>query len=943
MDKIKIIGAKEHNLKNINLELPKNKLIVFTGVSGSGKSSLAFDTIYAEGQRRYIESLSAYARQFLGRLEKPDVESLEGLAPSIAIEQKSVSHNPRSTVGTITEIYDYMRLLFARLGEGYCLKCNVPIRGYTIDEILDRVLNFEGKKALFLSPIVRNRKGEYKKLFETIRRDGFIRVRINGKFIRLDEENPDLDSKRKHVIDIVIDRIKIDIKKKSRIFEAIEMALNKSNGYFILYLLDDDKEILFSEHNSCSNCGFSLPEVVPQLFSFNSPIGMCENCHGLGVVRRFSEDKAIVDENLSIMDGAIRFFGKLHGRENSWQYRQLKALSKKYNFDLDDPYKSISKSAKKAIFYGDDNLEILWERAGKRSYISYEGIANSIYRLFHETNSDENRDFYSSFLEESVCPVCNGARLKKEALSVRINGKNIFELSRMSLKNLRNFFNGLEFSDEGEKVGDIIIREIDMRLHFLNHVGLGYLSLDRKAPTLSGGEAQRIRLASQIGSGLTGVIYVLDEPSIGLHQRDNRRLLDTLIKLRDIGNTVIVVEHDEDTIRHADFLVDFGPGAGEHGGNIVAVGTPDEVINHPDSLTAKYLRGEMGLKCKINNKKKFKRNFIEIKGAKEHNLKNINVRFPIGSLSVVTGVSGSGKSTLIYDILYPALKRKLGLQSEKPGVFYSLRIGDSIKRVLNISQDPIGRTPRSNPVIYVGGFTPIREMFSRLPEARVRGYSAGRFSFNVKGGRCEACQGSGRKRIEMLFLPDVYVTCEVCNGLRFNRETLEIRFKGYSISDVLNLSVNEARELFNAFPGIVRYLNTLIDVGLGYIKLGQPATTLSGGEAQRVKLAKELTKISRGNTVYLLDEPTTGLHFADVEKLIAVLKRLVDKGNTVIVIEHNMDVIKVADYIVDLGPEGGDEGGRVVYQGPLKGILGVNDSYTGKYLMEVCKKDNIIR
>ncbi|MDD2714894.1 MAG: excinuclease ABC subunit UvrA [Candidatus Wallbacteria bacterium] len=932
MDLLKITGAREHNLKNISLEIPKNRLIVFTGVSGSGKSSLAFDTIYAEGQRRYIESLSAYARQFLGKLEKPEVESLEGLAPAIAIEQKKASNNPRSTVGTITEVYDFLRVLFARIGEPYCPDCNIPIKGYTLDEVVERVLSHPEEKAIFLSPVVRERKGEYRKLFETIKRDGFLRARVNGEIINLEDAIPELDKKRKHSIEIVIDRLRIRADDRARIAEGVELALKKGHGNFILRLPDKSEELLFSEHHSCPECGFSFPELNPQLFSFNSPLGMCQRCHGLAYIKKFDVEKAIADPGLSLHDGALRYFGKLRDKKDSWYYRLLSSLAGKIEFSMDTPYRQLSEKARQAIFYGDQKVEITWGKGKERTTLRYEGLANSIYRLYHETSSEENREFYDSFLEEEICPDCRGARLRKEALAIRICGKNIHALTDLSIDKLLSYFRELNLSEEKTRIAQVILREITGRLSFLTNVGLNYLTLSRRAPSLSGGEAQRIRLASQIGSGLTGVIYVLDEPSIGLHQKDNKMLLDTLKKLRDLGNTVIVVEHDEETMRESDFLVDFGPGAGELGGYIVAAGTPEDVIGVEKSVTAKYLRGDLKIESGSGKDLSFKRGFLSFTGAAEHNLKNIDVRFPLGKISVITGVSGSGKSTLLYEIIYKGLKRKISGTGEKPGRFKQITGSSGIQKILNIDQDPIGRTPRSNPIIYTGGFTGIRDIFASLPESKKRGYGPGRFSFNVRGGRCEACQGGGRKRIELLFLPDVYVTCEVCKGRRFNSETLAVSFKGKNISEILEMSVDEAWELFQPFPNVRRYLETLREVGLGYIRLGQPATTLSGGEAQRIKLARELTKVSRGDTIYLLDEPTTGLHFADVDKLIKVLQKLSEKGNTLIIIEHNLDVIKVADYILDLGPEGGEAGGQVVFNGPLPGILSEKKSFTGQFL-----------
>jgi len=937
---ITIKGAREHNLKNIDLKIPKNKFIVFTGVSGSGKSSLAFDTIYAEGQRRYVESLSSYARQFLGKLEKPDVDSIDGLSPAISIEQKKSSNNPRSTVGTVTEIYDYLRVLFARTGEAFCPKCNIPLKGYTLDEIITDILKYEGEKAIFLAPAVISRKGEYQKLFESIRNDGFIRARVDGRMINLEEEIPKLEKNKKHTIEIVIDRTRIKKKDHSRLSEASELSLKKGNGTFYLWLVDKEKELLFSELNSCSKCGFSFPEISPRIFSFNSPIGMCPECHGIGTQSLFSEEKALNDPKLSLNKGALRYFGKLKDKKGTWYYKLLEALAEKLDFSFDTPYFKLSNKVKKAILYGDDSVEIKWEGNGKSSTIKYEGIGNSIFRLFHETSSEGSREFYRSFMQEETCSVCNGARLCKEALSVRINGMNIYDITELSLEKALLFFKDLKFDKQKKEISKLLIAEIKNRLLFLNRVGLEYISLSRNTYTLSGGEAQRIRLASQIGSRLTGVIYVLDEPSIGLHQRDNNRLISTLKELKELGNTVIVVEHDEKTMEESDFIVDFGPRAGIYGGEIVFSGSPKELYKDSSSLTAKYLRNEFGHKELSSWREKKSQKWLKLKGVTKNNLESIDVKFPIGAMNVVTGVSGSGKSSLVYDVLYEAVRKKLLNREFIKKDFKNLSGTNSFRKVLCIDQEPIGRTPRSNPIIYVGGFTPIREIFSQLPASRIKGYKPGRFSFNVRGGRCESCQGGGRKRVEMLFLPDVFVECDVCNGKRFNEETLSVKFKGLNIKDILDLSVDEAYDLFSSYPKVLRYIQTLKDVGLGYIKLGQSSTTLSGGEAQRVKLARELTKISSGDTLYILDEPTTGLHFDDVARLIDVLKRLVEKGNTVIMIEHNMDIISISDYIIDLGPEGGDKGGNIVYSGNTAGILDCEGSYTGLYLKEYLRRSN---
>ena len=932
-DKLIIKGARSHNLKSIDLELPRDRLIVITGLSGSGKSSLAFDTIYAEGQRRYVESLSAYARQFLGLMEKPDVDYIEGLSPAISIEQRKTHRNPRSTVGTITEIYDYLRLLFARIGTPYCYKCGREIKSQTIDQIVDAILNYrDGEKIIIYAPIVRGRKGEFKKVFEDISRSGFIRVRVDGNIVRLDEtENLLLDKQKKHSIDVIVDRVVVKKENRKRLAESVETASNLTDG-LVGVIREDRKEELFSKKLACVYCGISYPEIQPRMFSFNSPYGACPECMGLGLKLEFDPDLIIPDKNLSFNDGAILTMNP----KSSWARDMFYAFSKKYGISEYTPLKDYPPNVYRVLLYGSDD-EMRFEHInldgrGRWEYTSkFEGVIKNLERRYRETRSEHIRKWMESFMKEIPCPVCKGKRLKPESLSVKIAGKSIIDITEMTVDKEIEFFDNLELSDKQKLIAHQIIKEIKTRLNFLKNVGLGYLTLDRKAETLSGGEAQRIRLATQIGSQLVGVLYILDEPTIGLHQRDNSRLLDTLFHLRDLGNTLIVVEHDEQTILNADYIVDLGPGAGEHGGYIVAEGTPEDIKANPNSLTGLYLSKKLQIPMP-GSRRKGNGKFLILKGVREHNLKNIDVVFPLGKFIAVTGVSGSGKSSLVNDVLYPALSNHLYGSKMNVGEYDKIEGVENIDKVINIDQSPIGRTPRSNPATYTGVFTPIRELFASLPESKMRGYKPGRFSFNVPGGRCENCQGEGTIRIEMNFLPDIYITCDVCKGKRYNRETLEVKYKGKNIADVLEMTVEEAFEFFNAIPQIRRRLNTLMEVGLGYIKLGQPATTLSGGEAQRVKLSSELAKKSTGKTFYILDEPTSGLHFDDVKRLLHVLQRFVDAGNTVLVIEHNLDVVKNADYIIDLGPEGGDDGGRIIATGTPEEIAFNPSSYTGFYL-----------
>ena len=933
-DKIIVKGAKVHNLKNVSLEIPRDKLIVFTGLSGSGKSSLAFDTIYAEGQRRYVESLSSYARQFLGQMDKPDVESIEGLSPAISIDQKTTSRNPRSTVGTVTEIYDYLRLLYARVGVPHCPKCGKEITQQSVDQIVDQIMELpERSKIMILAPIIRGRKGTHEKVLENIKKQGFVRARIDGEIYDLTEDEIKLEKNIKHNIEAVVDRIIVKNGIEGRLTDSIETSLKMAEGLVLVNIIGEEDR-LYSEHFACADCGISIDELAPRMFSFNSPFGKCERCDGLGTLMEIDEDLVVPNKDLSIRGGAISTWGDSRMKEESWTYCVLKALMEKYNFDLDTPYKDLPKKVQEVLMYGEpEKLKVTYTKENVTAVYnhSFEGEINNLRRRYMETNSDTMKAEIEKYMSDNPCPKCKGARLKPEALAVTVGGKNIFEFTSMAIREELDFINSINFSEKDKIISSQIIKEIQSRLSFLINVGLDYLDLARKAGTLSGGEAQRIRLATQIGSQLMGVLYILDEPSIGLHQRDNDRLISTLKQLRDVGNTLIVVEHDEDTMREADYIVDIGPGAGEHGGEIVASGTLDEIMSNENSLTGKYLTGAKKVELP-EERRKGNGNFITVKGAKENNLKNVTAKFPLGTLTMVTGVSGSGKSTLVNEILYKGLNKIVNKAKDLPGKFKEITGYENIDKIIDIDQSPIGRTPRSNPATYTGTFDIIRELFSQTQEAKMRGYKPGRFSFNVKGGRCEACSGDGIIKIEMQFLSDVYVPCEVCKGKRYNRETLEVKYKGKNIADVLNMTVEEALEFFENIPRIKNKLQTLMDVGLGYIRLGQPSTQLSGGEAQRIKLAYELSKRSTGKTLYILDEPTTGLHIHDVNRLVKILQRLVDGGNTVIVIEHNLDMIKCADYIVDLGPEGGDKGGTIIATGTPEKIAEAKESYTGKYL-----------
>jgi len=932
-ESIKIEGARAHNLKNINVEIPRDKLVVVTGLSGSGKSSLAFDTIYAEGQRRYVESLSAYARQFLGQMDKPDVDNIEGLSPAISIDQKTTSHNPRSTVGTVTEVYDYLRLLYARAGRPHCPSCGKPITQQSVDQMVDAIMTQpEGTKLLIMAQLVRGKKGEHRKILDQIRRDGYVRVRIDGELRDLGEEIT-LEKQKKHTIEIVVDRLVVRAGMESRLTDSLETALRAGGGVVYVQVVDGEL-LMFSENFACVDCGISLPEIAPRMFSFNSPFGACPVCTGLGSHKEFDEELVVPDPTLSVADGV---FAPLSKNPNSYGMRAITALLRAHDYDEHTQWNRMDKKMQKTLLYGSDE-EVSFQYTNmfgeeKEYNVPYEGVLPTLARRYRETDSEEMRESYEDYMTETPCTACHGARLKPETLAVTIGGKSIADLTALTIREADAFLAEAEkdFSPREAKIAVEILKEIHARLNFLLDVGLDYLTLSRAAGTLSGGEAQRIRLATQIGSGLMGVLYILDEPSIGLHQRDNNRLLATLRHLRDLGNTLIVVEHDEDTMHAADHIIDIGPGAGEHGGEVVAEGTAAEIMKNPASITGQYLARKKFIPVP-EQRRKGNGNVLEVVGAAENNLKEINVKFPLGTLTLVTGVSGSGKSTLVNEILYRGVASRLYRAKGKPGKHKKIKGLEHIDKVINIDQQPIGRTPRSNPATYTGVFDAIRDLFSQVSESRMRGYKAGRFSFNVKGGRCEACRGDGILKIEMQFLPDVYVPCEVCKGARYNRETLEVHYKGKTIAKVLDMTIDEAVDFFQNVPRIARKLEIIRDVGLGYIRLGQPATTLSGGEAQRVKLATELSKRSTGKTLYILDEPTTGLHAADIHKLLVILQRLVDGGDTVVVIEHNLDVIKAADYVIDLGPEGGVRGGTIVAKGTPEQIVEVTASYTGQFL-----------
>ncbi len=937
---IHIKGANEHNLKNIDIDIPRDEFTVVTGLSGSGKSSLAFDTIYAEGQRRYMESLSSYARQFLGQMEKPQVESIEGLPPAISIDQKSTNKNPRSTVGTVTEIYDYMRLLYARAGIPHCPKCGREIKKQTVDEMVDRILMLEERtKFQILAPVVRGKKGRHEKVFESAKKSGYLRVRVDGNMYELTEEIK-LEKNIKHSIEIIIDRLSIREGIEKRLTDSVENALKLGNGLMIVDVIGGE-EMTFSQNFACPDCGISIDEIQPRSFSFNNPFGACPDCYGLGYKMEFDEDLMIPDKSLSINQGAIVVLGWQSANDGkSFSNAILQALALKYNFSLDTPFEDYPKEIHDILIHGTNGEKVAVRYKGQRGIgvydIAFEGLIKNVERRYRETSAESTKAEYETYMRFTPCATCHGQRLKKESLAVTIGDKNIYEMTEMSVRDLRQYLDELQLTETQLKIGKEILKEIKGRLQFLVDVGLDYLSLSRATGTLSGGEAQRIRLATQIGSGLVGVAYIMDEPSIGLHQNDNDKLLATLKHLRDLGNTLIVVEHDEDTMRAADYVVDIGPGAGEHGGQVIATGTAEDIMKNPNSITGKYLSGE--IKIPVPKTRRKPKGFLKVVGAKENNLKNIDVKVPIGVFTCVTGVSGSGKSSLVNEILYKSLARKLNRARTIPGKCKKIEGMEQLDKVINIDQSPIGRTPRSNPATYTGMFDMIRDLFAATTDAKERGYKKGRFSFNVKGGRCEACSGDGILKVEMHFLPDVYVPCEVCGGKRYNRETLEVHYKGKTIYDVLEMTVEEALDFFKNVPRILNKVQTLYDVGLGYLKLGQPSTTLSGGEAQRIKLATELSKRSTGKTIYVLDEPTTGLHFADVHKLVEILHRLTDEGNTVVVIEHNLDVIKVADYIIDMGPDGGDRGGTVVVAGTPEQVAEHPTSYTGKYVKQMLER-----
>ena len=940
-EKIVVKGAREHNLKNIDVQLPRDRLVAVSGVSGSGKSSLVFDTIFAEGQRRYVESLSAYARQFLGRMDKPDVDYIEGLSPAISIEQKTTSRNPRSTVGTITEVYDYLRLLFARVGIAHCPKDGTRIEEQSLDQITQTVLALPaGTKVMILAPVVRGRKGEHQKVFNDARSSGFTRVRVNGEILSLDDEIQ-LEKNKKHDIDILVDRIILGDDVRHRLSESLETALSMGHGLVFVAFADQEREeLFFSEKGSCPKCGFSMPELEPRLFSFNNPQGACPECSGLGSTLEFDEELIVPDTSLSFNEGGFLPFSP----SSSWYQAIFQGLADSYGFSLDTKICDIPQNIFSALMYGEEQPKILYfsykpkessVSEGRRMY--WHGILNELKRRYSETESEEVREWYEAFTREITCPVCKGHRLKPEVLSVTVSGKNLQQVVSMTIAEAYDFFKNIQLSEMNARIASQILKEVQERLYFLISVGLDYLTMAHKAGTLSGGEAQRIRLATQLGSSLMGVLYILDEPTIGLHQRDNDRLIETLKRLRDLGNTVVVVEHDEQVLREADYLIDIGPAAGVHGGRVVAAGTPEEVALVEDSPTGCYLSGRETIDVP-EKRRKGNGSFLEVRGASEHNLKNINVKFPLGCMNIITGVSGSGKSTLLTDILYPALNNRINKSRLHVGKHKAIKGAENFDSIICIDQNPIGRTPRSNPATYVGLWTPVRELFAALPESKARGYKAGRFSFNVKGGRCEACEGSGVKKIEMHFLPDVFVVCDVCKGRRFNSETLDVFYKGKNIYDILDLTISEAEQFFAHIPSIQRKLATLCEVGVGYIKMGQSALTLSGGEAQRVKLALELSKRNTGKTCYIIDEPTTGLHFRDVKRLLASLQNLVDLGNTIILIEHNLDMIKCADYLVDLGPEGGQKGGQVLVMGTPEIVAQNPKSYTGKYLQPLLRK-----
>ena len=939
---ITVRGAKENNLKNIDVRIPRDKFVVLTGLSGSGKSSLAFETIYAEGQRRYVESLSAYARQFLGQMEKPNVEAIEGLSPAISIDQKTTSKNPRSTVGTVTEIYDYIRLLYARIGIPHCPKCGKEIKAQSVDQIVDSVMALEDKtKIQVLSPVVRGRKGEYTKVFERAAKDGFVRVRVDGEQYDPSADEIVLDKQKKHNIEIVVDRLVVREGIEKRLNDSVETALKMANGLVVIQLPDTERELLFSQNYACEDCGISIEELTPRMFSFNTPYGACPHCMGLGSVEIIDPDRVIPDKTKSIHAGAINASGWSGTDPNSISAMYYNGLAARYNFSLDTPFGELPEKIQNIILYGTGNekIELFYDRKYAKGvqYSRFEGVINNLHRRYNESNSDWAKREIEELMYNMPCPECGGSRLKKESLAVTVKGLNIDEVSRMSVSEAAEFFDNMKLTEREQIIGKQILKEIRERLSFLVSVGLEYLTLSRSSGTLSGGEAQRIRLASQIGSGLMGVLYILDEPSIGLHQRDNQKLIDMLKRLRDLGNTLIVVEHDEDTMYAADHIIDIGPGAGVHGGYVVAEGTVEDIKKCENSQTGQYLSGKKKIPVPAV-RREGNGSFLEVVGAAQNNLKNVNVKIPLGTFTCVTGVSGSGKSSLVNEVIYKVLANELNRAKQKPGKYREIKGLEFLDKVIDIDQSPIGRTPRSNPATYTGLFNDIRDLFASTSDAKARGYKAGRFSFNVKGGRCESCMGDGIIKIEMHFLPDVYVPCEVCGGKRYNRETLEVRYKGKNIYDVLDMTIEEGLEFFENLPKLRRKLQTLCDVGLGYVKIGQSSTTLSGGEAQRVKLATELSKRSTGKTIYILDEPTTGLHTADVHKLIEVLQKLVDTGNTVVVIEHNLDVIKTADYIIDLGPEGGSGGGEIIVCGTPEKVARSKKSYTGKYLKPMLKK-----